>query len=1052
MTANENLFRDYGRLSDYLRGISLRLRLLTAFEFFILSVSGLFLIFLGSLSALEYKETYPYFTFIYSLVSIFFLVLIVLLGVWRFFSKLSTGQVAKGLEEKFPHLKDDVTNSLLLFHQIGQDSDSQISEGLVTAHLSKTAERVTSIDPRQVVSLKRSLRHFRLFFPLLLTFLIVLALDPQLPNRSLALIIDPFSILPKKETSIAIEPGKSIILRGTPVLIKARATGNIPESLNLTIWPEGQKALRLNMEPEGDGRFAYRMAAAQSSFSYQAHSGRAVSPIYSIRVVDPPDLGRLKLTLIPPDYTRLPKEVKEGGNIEALKGTVVNLEALTSKLIKEGKIILNQGNQLILNVDATRLVGSMVVFYPGTYSIHVKDELGFENPNPAQYRINLIPDKYPEGEIISPAQDLEVSGSEVVPIVYTAKDDFEVTSLRLTYQMGGMERSINLKSPGGGRFVGPDTFKWDLSSLALTPGERVIYRLEVWDNDAISGPKVGYSRAFSLSVKDERDRAAKEAEEARYIADALLELLGDRLEEIKDPEKLLQGLKAIEERVAKNIERMGNQVEQFDLEALKRNLASLNKRIFDEPKETVTQEMERLALLAEDIAKRAKMNEVEALAKEIRTRERRLIDLLHDFKGPLTKEGLETILKELKKLEDLLRSVMEALSKMASQLPDEFINSSQLSGLDFNDLFKDLEEIRRRLMAGDLAGALEAAQRLLQALSEMMAALGKAGAQANMGAFDRLQSEMSRQTSELEKIVREQQEILAETEKIDREMRRLREEETGKRLNLSLPQLKDILGQLHRALSPEQKDSAEELRRLFEERQLERFSQLARDLEKELSGKQELQKFIEELMRMADDLTATPSDLMTPERREDLSTLSTRQENLKDRTQDLRERLEMLAQLFPGMDTEILNDFKAAEGSMGKASDRLKKEDAPGAIPPEQDAIRSLAKSQQGMQQMAQQMAMRMQAARWAYPLAYDPRPGWYYGPTVPMPTLPQPEFRRPRERGYTGIDREEFDLPSKDAYQVPKIFREQVTEALKEDVPSQYKRDVERYFKGLTE
>jgi len=68
------------------------------------------------------------------------------------------------------------------------------------------------------------------------------------------------------------------------------------------------------------------------------------------------------------------------------------------------------------------------------------------------------------------------------------------------------------------------------------------------------------------------------------------------------------------------------------------------------------------------------------------------------------------------------------------------------------------------------------------------------------------------------------------------------------------------------------------------------------------------------------------------------------------------------------------------------------------------------------------------------------------------MPTLPQPEFRRPRERGYTGIDREEFDLPSKDAYQVPKIFREQVTEALKEDVPSQYKRDVERYFKGLTE
>ena len=82
-------------------------------------------------------------------------------------------------------------------------------------------------------------------------------------------------------------------------------------------------------------------------------------------------------------------------------------------------------------------------------------------------------------------------------------------------------------------------------------------------------------------------------------------------------------------------------------------------------------------------------------------------------------------MKELKKLEELLRSVMDALSKMATRLPEEFINSQELSGLDFQDLFKDLEEIQKKLMAGDLSGALEAAQRLLQALSEMVANLWK---------------------------------------------------------------------------------------------------------------------------------------------------------------------------------------------------------------------------------------------------------------------------------------------------------------------------------------
>jgi len=117
------------------------------------------------------------------------------------------------------------------------------------------------------------------------------------------------------------------------------------------------------------------------------------------------------------------------------------------------------------------------------------------------------------------------------------------------------------------------------------------------------------------------------------------------------------------------------------------------------------------------------MNEVEALAREMRNRQRRLIDLMKEFKGPLTSEQLNAVTEELKKLRELISSVMEALGKMATRLPDEFINSQDLSGLDFQDLFKDLEEMEKRLMAGDLAGALEAAQRALQALTEMMAAL-----------------------------------------------------------------------------------------------------------------------------------------------------------------------------------------------------------------------------------------------------------------------------------------------------------------------------------------
>ncbi|MBI4767724.1 MAG: DUF4175 family protein, partial [Deltaproteobacteria bacterium] len=271
----------------------------------------------------------------------------------------------------------------------------------------------------------------------------------------------------------------------------------------------------------------------------------------------------------------------------------------------------------------------------------------------------------------------------------------------------------------------------------------------------------------------------------------------------------------------------------------------------------------------------------------------------------------------------------------------------------------------------------------------------------------------------------------------------------------SLSRIRELLERLGRSLPTEEDDLLKELEKLIREGQLQRFSELVKQLEKELGQRPDIRKLIEELVKIAKDLNLDSRELMTPENREKFPDLSSRQESLEKRTRDLARKLETLSQLFPGMDTEILNNLKEAANSMGKASGRLKGEDAPGAIPPEQEAIRNLTQSRQAMQQMAQQMAQRMALQsqnRWGQLWGYDPRAGWYYGPWVPMPTLPQPELPRPRERGYTGIDREEFDPPGKDAYQAPRILREKVMESLKEEIPSQYKREVKRYFKGVSE
>lgn len=1058
MAPQTGVDRYYGRIERVLKGIASRLKLLIALEFLLRLASVFLIILLGSLFVQETERIFPYLPFVYYLLALSFLFVVFSLGLWKNAAKLSMQHIARGLEEKFPRLKDNVINAILLFHQINKSSrPDAISKGLVTAHLRKTAEEISQIHPNQVVTFRRVLPHVSLLLPLFVAFMVVLALDAQFVNRSLANLFDPLSTLPERETFIFVERPFRIVLRGNPVVIRAKASGYLPDRLSLRLWPEKGEEIRLDMSSDGDDRFIHRIPSAQMSFRYQAFSGRSHSPVSDIRVVDAPDIGKIKLTLTPPDYTQLPKQVKEDGHIEALKGTVVHLEAWATKAVKDGNLILNQKERIQLSVQEDRLDGNLLVSSSATYSLFIRDELGFENTNPVRYRIHLIPDKYPDAEIISPTENPEVSANEVLPVIYSARDDFGVTDVRLIYQLHGTERTIRLKSLENDRSIGPEVFMWDLADLALVPTDRVVYRLGVWDNDSVSGPKAGYSKTFTLHMRDERERAARELARVQEIANALLDLLADQLEDIKDRKALSEDMEEVLKKIDTLLERTGMEnIERFTLESLNKNVITLNRRIAELPRETITQEMERLALLAEGLVKKTRMHEVEALAREIKNRQKQLVDALRDHKVPLTQEQLQALLKEIDRLKELISQVMKALSQMATQLPDEFINNSELRGLEFQDMFQDLEEIQKKLMAGDLAGALEAAQRLLQTLSEMMAAMENAGSQARTGAMDRLQSEMSRKAGELEKILQEQKEILAGTESIHREITGEMEGETEKRFNEMMPRLKETMEQLRRLLPSEEGNPVSEMERLLKERQIKRLSQLSKSLAKELVESPEVLKLLDEFMNRTKELAPDEREVMTAETKKKFPDLSSREKTLQERTRDLGKTLEVLSQLFPGMDTEIINDIKDAAGSMDNAAGKLKGEDAAGAIPPEQEAIRRLAESQQAMQQMArqmaQQMAQRMQANPWGYPWGYDPRGGWYYGPWGPLPTLPQPNVKKPPEPGYTGIDREEFDPPAKDAYKAPEAFREKIMEALKEDIPSQYRQEVERYFRGLTQ
>lgn len=508
--------------------------------------------------------------------------------------------------------------------------------------------------------------------------------------------------------------------------------------------------------------------------------------------------------------------------------------------------------------------------------------------------------------------------------------------------------------------------------------------------------------------------------------------------------------------------------------------------------EAAQSELERLALLAQDIGKRAKMRDLENLAQRMARSQRNLLDTLSELENlgrEMDDATREALARELEQLEQAMHALMEALSQLPSELPDEFLNSEALQNLELSDMMQTLQQLREQLQNGNLADAKRLAEDLLQSLSQMLAALQSAQQFAQSMPFGQQQSGMERAMSELEKIAQEQSEILRDTSRVDKDLRHrlnehqrhefeqvqrdLREAVQGARRQLqesahqasmdnrrprppssALQRTERALDRILRHLTPE--ETAELLRALEDAEQdvaalhtspspsWEEFWRSHPDLQAML---QQLRETLDRTHQRLAELNALDGqDLLDPQQGEELGQLGQRQRALQERTDALQERLDQMSQFVPFLSPEMRQQLGEAADFMGEAQGELSQQRARQAIPPEEEALRRLSQGQQAMQQAMQQMAQRGQMGQMPVPMVLR-RPGDPYA----MNPQPFPD-RSPRDQGRMGISTRDFRIPGKEEFKAPKQFREEIMEALKRGAPAEFKGQIEQYFRNLTE
>jgi soluble cytochrome b562 len=1100
---------EYQQLSSFLRRFTRRLTLVQGIEGVCLTAICALLLFALGPGIKELKQYFPYAPVAYSAVTVLVLVGMAAWTIFRFFRRLSQEHAALYIEQKRPKLRNNLINSLQLYPQVaGSKETSGFSASMVLALLRSTCRQIATLPIAELIDSQRLKTSLRLLAVIFLPVLATVLFNPTWVGETFSLLTRPLEHLPPTKIDIDVNPKNLRVARGSRVTFRVATSGAIPQSLDLLVagvtgdTSQPAREEKLAMENLGGGKFSATIGRLEKSLRYRAAAGAYSSPVYRAEAVDPPEIADIQITLYPPAYAGLASVSSPGGNIEGLKGSTLRLDAMATKDIVKSELILDDGKKVQLKIDGRKLQANLVLFQSQQYRIVVEDAYGFQN-SPIAYDLRAKPDGFPTVDLLAPTEDLEVSGDEILPLEYSARDDFGIGEINLVVKVSEREEKIRLEKEDARQLILRGQFKWDLGKLGLREGDEAVFHLQVLDNDTITGPKLGTSKSLRLRLKNLKAEHKEVAQMIQDLNNRMVDLLGDHLESPQPGDKNAPPSNDSDQKLEKNLadalkrteavmqraekDRMSDFATWTDLDALKRNLQFTKDELLQRQQQArsdddklrardeIAAELERMSLLSEDIGKRLKAQEVASTAQDLARSQERLMDALDKLQSG--DKNLEAIMKQISELAKTLASLQQALSQMAQQLPDDFMNSETMRSLGFNEMFSALDEIRKKLMAGDIEGARQLARELFNQMAAMVASLQNSQRSAMASSMGRMQGEMQRSNNELQQLAREQQEILLGTEAVNKSALSERDSALKERLDRFLEKALKELGQLTQ-LFPDREggDDDPEITKKLDDATMNQLvkNMIAKLLAKDFPGygegdklarnelakpgtpaqkpkAQRAESTLQNLKAELDALMGEPAQALGDGDRKTVRDLGQRQSALKERTEELHEKLESLFQLFPALDPKIVQNIKEAGNSMGSASDRLGKLDSPGAVPPERSALERLSQSQQQMQSAMQQMAQRGQLGN--MPVTRLFRQGRFMpgGMLVPLPGMPQfPEFDV--EGGVTGLEIERFRLPGKEDYKAPRNFREEILESLKQGVPPQMKDQIERYFKNLSE
>ncbi len=619
--------------------------------------------------------------------ALFAIILFFLLIVCPLFSLLFRKQepdddtLALRAGQAFPEVRDRLADGMQVYRS-AMTGASSTSASLAQAALASVADAVRSLDFTAIVSKRSLVLRGRILAGVAAVILLSSIIFSGGLSGGLVRMRYPHQryIVPPP-FQLTVLPGDTTAVLGSDVTITVRGEGNVPESMILSFQEEGAPDRDVTLRRP----FTHTLAAIRRNTAYHVRAGGVETSRYRITVVERPMVRTLQVELTPPAYAKLGRQVLESnmGDVDALKGTRVDLTVRSSKALDTAVLRFDEGSARPMTVDGCKADVRFAAQRDDRYRVALTDTAGLDNADPVTYTVRVRPDLDPVARILFPAQNVDLDESMSLSLTLEAEDDYGISRAGLEYAIhsgGEADTSASELSfhtldlePGEPDRVLLNT-EWELTDLGLFPEDVVAYTFVVWDNDRVSGPKSARSRTFTVRFPSMAEIFEEVDAEQSSQTESLTDMAGEGRELQDALEQISQEMMAgreLEWEDKKNLEALTEtrQRMQEEVDALKARMDDLVDR------------MERHDLVSDETLE--KYAELQAIYEEMASSElAEALRKLQDAMQQISQEALQKAVEQFKlNQESFLKSIERTISLLKriqiEQKADELVRRTQ---------------------------------------------------------------------------------------------------------------------------------------------------------------------------------------------------------------------------------------------------------------------------------------------------------------------------------------------------------------------------------------